>query len=73
MFSAFLANAEKRTVERKHPFVFFVQEFGSLRKGATEAPPRAPPAKPRLPDLPPPGLRRRTTQQPAPEEAKETH
>lgn len=31
MFAEFLANTEPRVVSRRHPFLFFVQEFGGLR------------------------------------------
>jgi|SRR6185312_659232 len=31
MFAEFLGSTEPRTVQRRHPFVFFVQEWGGLR------------------------------------------
>ena len=46
MFAEFLGRTDPRTVERRHPFAFFVQEWGGLR--VAKKPVALPGAKPWL-------------------------
>ena len=39
MFSEFLGSGDPKTVRRRHPWCFFVQEFGALRVPAAAAKP----------------------------------